>query len=234
MTRALELRRQHVAGLARGLGDPQALLEGLVQRLDDRAERLELAMRGGLERRGVAVRQLALKLRHPRDVLQMARLRLETGGRGLRAGLATATRLADSRYQALAQRLNLDYLRRDLGKASERLADLPPRLDRAYAARLRAGGDKLANLSQLLESYSYRGVLARGFALVTDGDGAPITRADATHPGMAVAIAFADGKVAALIGDPGTLPAAAEPETDNRPSPRKRGPRPPIDQGSLF
>lgn len=234
MTRALELRRQHVAGLARGLGDPQALLEGLVQRLDDRAERLELAMRGGLERRGVAVRQLALKLRHPREVLQMARLRLETGGRGLRAGLATATRLADGRYQALAQRLNPDYLRRDLGKGADRLADLPPRLDRAYAARLRAAGDKLASLSQLLESYSYRGVLARGFALVTDGDGAPVTRADATRPGMAVTIAFTDAKVAALIGEAGTTPPPAEAEGDQRVPARRRSTRSAKEQGSLF
>lgn len=239
MTRALELRRQHVAGLARGLGDPQALLEGLIQRLDDRAERLELAMRGGLERRGVAVRQLALKLRHPREVLQMAGLRLEAGARGLRNGLATANRLADGRYQALAQRLNADYLHRDLGKAADRLGDLPPRLDRAYAARLRAAGDKLASLSQLLESYSYRGVLARGFALVTDSNGTPVTMAAATQPGMGVTIAFADGGVAATIGNDGPIQTESTRESSasdsaEKGAARRRMQKSPAGQGSLF
>lgn len=227
MSRGLDLRRQHVAGLARGLGDPRSLLEGLVQRLDDRGERLDLAVRTGLERRDTTVRQLALKLRHPRDVLHLATLRLEGGSRGLRAGLATATRLAEGRLTTVSRRLDPACLERTLTRGAERLGDLPPRLDRAYVARLEAGRQRLDSLSLLLESYSYRGVLARGFALVTDGNGAPITRAAETRPGMAVSIAFTDAVVAAeLVGDTPTAPA-------RRPSAR-RGSDKGSGQGDLF
>ena len=49
--RMIQERRNRVDGLARGLGDPHSLLEGCIQRLDDRAERLGMAMAGTLDRR---------------------------------------------------------------------------------------------------------------------------------------------------------------------------------------
>src|SRR5215469_5720721 len=48
MSRLFDQRRLHLAGLARGLPDPQDLLGAAAQRLDDRAERLRLAADGGL------------------------------------------------------------------------------------------------------------------------------------------------------------------------------------------
>jgi exodeoxyribonuclease VII large subunit len=42
-------RRLHLAGLARGLPDPHDLIGGAAQRLDDRSERLRLAIRGRLD-----------------------------------------------------------------------------------------------------------------------------------------------------------------------------------------
>src|SRR5262249_50662443 len=43
VSRLLDQRRLHLAGLARGLPDPQDLLGAATQRLDDRTERLRLA-----------------------------------------------------------------------------------------------------------------------------------------------------------------------------------------------
>jgi exodeoxyribonuclease VII large subunit len=73
----------------------------------------------------------------------------------------------------------------------------------------------------LLESYSYRGVLKRGFALVSNADGQPIGLASALQPGQAVAIELQDGKVAATIGGTQT-------KTPQRAAPPKPG------QGNLF
>ncbi|WP_084438377.1 exodeoxyribonuclease VII large subunit [Niveispirillum irakense] len=199
IARGLELRRQHVAGLARGLGDPRSLLEGLVQRLDDRGERLDMAMRTGLERRATVTRQLALKLRHPQDVIRLATLRLDGAARALSTGLAGTVRLADGRFHRTADRLTLRPLTRSLEEAHRQMVELPARLDRAHLARLDKAGQKLATLGQLLESYSYRGVLARGFALVTDEQGAPVTSAVDTKPDMPVTVAFQDGAVAGRL-----------------------------------
>ncbi|MBN8997831.1 MAG: exodeoxyribonuclease VII large subunit, partial [Rhizobiales bacterium] len=77
---------------------------------------------------------------------------------------------------------------------------------------------------------SYRAVLARGFALVTDAAGTPLRSAAAVAPGDALAIEFQDGKVAATAD-------ASGPRAEPRPkaAKAKRGPSggaPP--QASLF
>jgi exodeoxyribonuclease VII large subunit len=56
----------------RALGDPARVIEPLLQRLDERAERLELAWESGFERRKARVAEAAGKLRHPRDVIALA------------------------------------------------------------------------------------------------------------------------------------------------------------------
>ncbi|KPF86140.1 exodeoxyribonuclease VII large subunit [alpha proteobacterium AAP38] len=230
MTRTLDQRRTYVQGLARGLGDPHSLLEGLTQRLDDRAERLILSMRGGIERRRTAVRQLGLKLHHPREVLRLAATRLDGAGRALRTGLDSAIRLSEGRYHRIADRLSDRTIRRAFTDGAARLSDLPTRMERAHLADLSAKGDRLAQLGRLLESVSYRGVLSRGFALVTDGDGQPVTHAAGLTEGQRVTIAFQDGNAGATISQgEGTPPA-----TPQRPAraTRKVGDAGP--QGRLF
>jgi exodeoxyribonuclease VII large subunit len=56
LSRLFDERRLHLAGLARGLPDPYDLIGSAAQRLDDRAERLRLAIHGRL---GAARAQLA-------------------------------------------------------------------------------------------------------------------------------------------------------------------------------
>jgi exodeoxyribonuclease VII large subunit len=65
------------------------------------------------------------------------------------------------------------------------------------AALLRERRARLDGAARQLESLSYRSVLARGFALVRDTSGEPLTRAADVAAGMRLAIAFADGEVAA-------------------------------------
>jgi exodeoxyribonuclease VII large subunit len=64
----------------------------------------------------------------------------------------------------------------------------------------------------LLESYSFARVLERGFALVGDADGRPVTsRAQAVAAG-AVALRFGDGSVAARVE--GDAPVPGRPRGD--------------------
>lgn len=229
MSRALENRRTYVEALGRGLGDPRAHLESCVQRLDDRAERLTLAMAAQLERRRTAVAQAGTRLRHPREVLALAATRMQAATRALRTGLDKAVRLEEGRYHRVSDRLTLLPIRRQLTDGGAKLRDLPPRLDQAYARRLTQASDRLAALGQLLESYSYRGVLARGFALVTDGAGLPVTHAADTQPGQGLTIAFQDGKVEALVAGDAAAPPPAKPA-----KPTKARKAEPAKQESLF
>jgi exodeoxyribonuclease VII large subunit len=85
LSRLFTERRLHLAGLARGLPDPQDLLGAAAQRLDDRGERLRLA----IESRFAAARQ-----------------RLDLAAAGLRpAALAVDVTRARERFAAVENRL---------------------------------------------------------------------------------------------------------------------------------
>jgi exodeoxyribonuclease VII large subunit len=81
---------------------------------------------------------------------------------------------------------------------------------------------------------SYRGVLARGFALVRNEAGHPLHAAADVTPGARLELEFSDGRVAATAG--ADQPVLAQPERP-RMAARQRTPRRAIksaDQGSLF
>ncbi|WP_448207569.1 exodeoxyribonuclease VII large subunit [Azospirillum sp. sgz302134] len=250
--RILSEHRTRVEGLGRGLGDPRALLEGHAQRLDDRAERLVLAAGSLLERRRTRVGELGAKLRHPREKLMQASQRLASEGRALDGALRHAVMAARGQYERVGSRLSLGPIKVKAGDGSRRLEDLKPRLERSYGKAVEERTAKLAAVGQLLESYSYKGVLARGFALVEavgdDGGGKPLTSAAQATPGLSVSLVFADGKAAATVdGAPKAeaapvvvAPVVAAPEPPmpkpkaEKPKPEPRKPhRAPV-QGSLF
>jgi len=83
----------------------------------------------------------------------------------------------------------------------------------------------------LLATLSHKAVLARGFALVKDADGAVIKLAEDVAAGAALSLEFADGNVDAVATSgaaqprPAAKPAAKSPATK---------PREPGNQGSLF
>jgi exodeoxyribonuclease VII large subunit len=57
---------------------------------------------------------------------------------------------------------------------------------------------QLDSCGRLLESYSYAGVLARGFALVRDAAGNPLVGASMVVPGHELRLQFHDGEIAAV------------------------------------
>jgi exodeoxyribonuclease VII large subunit len=76
MRRRIAEHREKLELLSRSLGEPSRALEPLMQRLDERAERLPLAWRGYVNRKTSYVSELGGKLRHPRDIVRLAHERL--------------------------------------------------------------------------------------------------------------------------------------------------------------
>jgi exodeoxyribonuclease VII large subunit len=68
---------------------------------------------------------------------------------------------------------------------------------RAVAAMLERSRRRLDGQARLLETLGYHSVLARGFALVRDEDGAMVRRASEVKSGTALDIEYADGHVGA-------------------------------------
>jgi exodeoxyribonuclease VII large subunit len=100
-------------------------------------------------------------------------------------------------------------------------------MDAGYARLLTERTSRLRSGAALLESYSYRGILERGFALVTDQEDQRITSAADAKAGTPVTVEFHDGKVDAIVGHGGVVRKG-----DPGGRPRKVGPK--AGQGVLF
>ncbi len=115
----------------------------------------------------------------------------------------------------LGGRLALDRFSDDLRRHGENLENLTAR---AVSALKRTSGDaatRLENLFARLESVSPKRVLERGYALVRDASGAPITAVAGAMAGCVLSIEFADGEVSARVdGTPPPKPARPAPKKD--------------------
>ncbi|HEX3171682.1 MAG TPA: exodeoxyribonuclease VII large subunit, partial [Burkholderiales bacterium] len=113
------------------------------------------------------------------------------------------------------------------------------RARRALLTALQRLDARVAHSGQLLSALSYRGVLARGFALVRDEHGHAVHAAAAIGPSAHLTIEFADGRVGATADADrphATAPAASAPNAapqEAKPAAPKRVVKP-VDQGSLF
>ncbi|MBX3498663.1 MAG: exodeoxyribonuclease VII large subunit [Alphaproteobacteria bacterium] len=210
LTRRLREAQTELAGLSRGLPDPRRLIEERAQRVDDSAERLAKATVNLVALKRSGFDGLGARLRTPREVIERKGRELAEEWRVLLGGLRGY--LGDARQKG--------------ERAGDRMAVLSERLARATAGLVEQHGTRVESLGKLLDSYSFKGTLARGFALVRDTSGAPLLSATAAAPGTAVSIEFGDGRVGATI-DAEPRPAAPRPQ---RAAPRHRGGA----QGDLF
>jgi exodeoxyribonuclease VII large subunit len=120
-------------------------------------------------------------------------------------------------------------LRQRLTRGNEIVISLRERAKRARHTYFEQRTQRLQSAWQLLNAYSYRKVLERGFALVRDGEGRPLRSAAAVCIGMRLDIEFADGRVGANAdGD-----HASQPQAKVKPRARGSGGGP-GGQGSLF
>jgi exodeoxyribonuclease VII large subunit len=183
MNRVLREANLAVTGLGRGLGDPLRLIEERQQRLDVAGERLALAMRRLVERRDHQL--AAARLVSPVAVLIAKQQAL----------------VAEARVLEGAMRRYVGDTGQKIAHAAERVDQYGERLRRSVSAFVERSVRQVDQLGKLLESYSFRSVLSRGFALVRDQDDHPVLTAADTHAGDTVSIEFADGRVGAKLTD---------------------------------
>ena len=154
----------------RGLPDLPNILGAMRQRLEDRGERLALALPGLIDRKRATLGRLAPRLPHPREQIAARRATLA---------------LLDGRAGAAWHRLQA---RRQAAPPLARFAATP------VQALVREKRARLEGLVARLEGVSYQSVLSRGFVLVQDAEGAPLTTAAAVPPGARLTLTFADGR----------------------------------------
>jgi exodeoxyribonuclease VII large subunit len=221
------------------------------------ARRALACWRRNQESRRAELRSAARALPKAEDLFAVSRQRLDHGTAGLNRALRTNAHAHHVRLSRIAGRLSSRLLGNNVERRRERYLGLSSRLRASVAAniavhrtrlgqereRVVAFGDRARRAvrqciavqqsraergGELLAAFSYRGVLARGFALVRDAEGQPLRSARTVTAGMPLDIEFSDGRI----------PARAEsgPAVERSPSPSGKARRRTTDpgQGDLF
>ena len=149
------------------------------------------------QRRTIAARQrladLARGLRGPRELLALAQQRYDELAERLPRAARAALGERRAALSTTAAGLRPATLSREVRRLRERLDGSARRLDGCAGRLVPPRTEALARQARLLDSLSYRSVLARGFALVRGPDG-PVRRAAGIRPGARLELEFADGR----------------------------------------
>ncbi len=197
LNRLMGERRLRLGRAERGLPDLPALLGQARQRLDDRTDRLSIALPNLLAARRSALERVERRLPDPAALLRHARQHLI--GAGTRLVLALPN-LVERRRGALAlcgQKLDAG-LRHAVGGSHGRAARILARLSEApLRAALRAWRARAEGSGGRLEAVSPLAVLKRGYVVVSDLDGHAVTESGQVRPGQRLRLRFCDGEVGA-------------------------------------
>jgi exodeoxyribonuclease VII large subunit len=243
--RGMESRRTELRAAARALPAANELLAIPRQRLDAAGGALPRVLRANTHAhfRRFAASSARLTLRVLRGQVTHARDRLSNGGDRLTHSARSLLHRRRERFESLEARLkaarfaSAQAQRQQIARARERTHRLSERATRAIDTQLERLDARVIHRGQLLTALSYRGVLARGFALVRDRDGHPVHAAAAVGPHARLLVEFADGNVG-VTADADRPAAAAVPASPPRSAAREARRRRRLansaDQGSLF
>src|ERR1700722_17968433 len=257
--RGQEARRNELRAAARALPGLSELLAIPRQRLDSASSSLPRGLKANTHAhfRRFAGFSARLTVRVLRGQLTQATHRLTVSGERMRNSARSLLQKRRDRFAGLEVRLKASKLsnaqaqRNAIARDRERTLRLAERARRALGFAMQRLQARVAHSGQLLGALSYRGVLARGFALVRDEQGLPLHAAAAVGPGARLNLEFADGLVGATADadrpaatSTPAKPAASEPKTAEPKSaepksaePKTAAPRrivKPVGQGSLF
>ncbi|MGA8320119.1 MAG: exodeoxyribonuclease VII large subunit [Xanthobacteraceae bacterium] len=213
--RCHEARWSELRSATRALPDADEVLAQPRQRLDHAASRLSRALHANAQIHRVDFSRI--------------------GGRLGPQLLRTNIERRRERYAGLASRLhagvaaNIQVHRARIAREAERVHAFGERARRAVGQFIAVRQARAERGAQLLAAFSYRGVLARGFALVRDADGRPLHTAGEVAAGMAIDIEFADGRVGAHADG-----GAASPSKPAGEAAKRRPSRGSSGQGTLF
>ncbi|MDR3426788.1 exodeoxyribonuclease VII large subunit [Silvimonas sp.] len=170
-------------------------------RLNEQRRHLQRAFERQLQQRMQKLDALGRRLRHPGELLERQRERLQALTLRLQAAPA---RQLERKHNSLAQmRLRLIHAGPDTAPARARLERAGQRLEAARVRSLEQRAARLGNLAARLQALNPTAVLSRGYALVETANGKVVQRADQLHAGDRIKVRFADDAVdAAVTGKP--------------------------------
>ena len=182
-------------------------VELLAQVLDD-ARRMVGAVSRKTAEQARWLDALDRRLGDPRRILEAPTQRLDHAAERLGLGPRHLVALGKARLDRAAAGLRPRSLGDRIGQGRAAVGSAGAALERAGGRVVTDARRRLEAVGGLLDSLSYQRVLERGFALVRDAAGSPLTAAAAARPGMEIAIRFHDGEAGAVVaGAPGRAKA---------------------------
>lgn len=192
----------------------------LIVRVTNQGARLAGALERVIEERRLHVRIAARGLDRLTGLAETARQRLDDWSERLAGALSRGSRQKAATLTALGTRLRPPQ--HHIRYAHERLHSLSSRLHAALHHCEQDRHRRLAHATRLLESYSYRNVLRRGFVLVRDDAQTPVFSAGALAAGRGLTLEFHDGNVGVVTTkSPERRRAAAAKKTRKKSPPEK-------------
>jgi exodeoxyribonuclease VII large subunit len=170
---AVQQRRQRLSDLSRAMPRPESLLDTPRQRLDHVSDRLPRALIAGVQNRHVALSRASAALR-PATLRHLIESRRE-------------------RLRNLSTRLSLRPITQEAARQKVQLARLATALETAQTLRLDRNRQQLKSAGRQLDILSYKGTLARGYAVVRSEDAIVTSRKEAAAA-SGLRIEFADGE----------------------------------------
>ncbi len=170
----------------------------LIANVDQLGGRLTAAALRRVEAGQRELRAASRSMPRADDLFAMPRRMFDELANRIGLALLANARAHRTQFARAAGRLSLAGLDRLTARARERLSTLAGRSTTAAHRRVERARTRLSAGDRLLEAVSYRSVLARGFALVSDAEGIPVRSATMAPTGTVLDVEFQDGHVSAI------------------------------------
>lgn len=188
-------------------------------------ERRLRVLHQGIERRRQRLTDLARALPKPAEIVARQAQRLDLISARLPLGLGAVTRKKQTRLAEVSAGLRPRVLQSGAQARRQRLDTVSARLEQLAKRMPEDHSQKLASLSRVLETLSYKSTLSRGYAVLRNAKGRVLPTAALAGAEASVVIELQDGQI------------TAAPTSTSAPTPaptKKAKPKSSDDQGSLF
>jgi exodeoxyribonuclease VII large subunit len=199
-SRFLIEKRKTIRALERALPSAQDHVHRQCQRLDISAVHMKRRIDITISAQRKKVQDCSGKLAGQTPRAYLARMVERMKGLGLRLEQTVRKTNQDKyvRLSSLHSRLSPERLREKIDFRSQSIQRAHHRLKSEWNNTQRQKRDRLALQHRLAETLSHKAVLARGFALVINSDGAPVRSVKEAIPHKLLCITFADGSLDVL------------------------------------
>jgi exodeoxyribonuclease VII large subunit len=194
--RQLAASRDRLRAAAGELPRPLDLLNIARQRLDNATVQLTASLRHLGQNKRLSLTRAATRLQPSIVEQRTSALRQRLGETARRSHSAQVRVVEQKRaaFEKAAAQLTPNALAVDVKHARARLGPLAERLPPAYGRVLSRAGERLNTVWKLVDSLSYRRIIDRGFALITDEASGEIVRSrSAVRPGQLLVVDVSDG-----------------------------------------